>query len=202
MSFHASSDHICLLPFPWSAFFFLSPSVFFQKLEHCPCPCCPLPYTCWFGFWGFLPIFPAEDPPKWKFLLKGTWFSLPVGPVGHLRLQVDLYAKHGVSYPALPSLREGWDEAPRALPWALTAPAPLPGCFQNLTLLSDCWVFERDPQLFICLPLYFFGFPVSRLLSFPFPMYLSYWTFSFSFSFFPSFIVSEQSKNLLELDCV
>lgn len=43
------------------------------------------------------------------------------GSNGTSRLQVDLYAKHSVPYPAFPSLRGGWEEAPRALPWAITA---------------------------------------------------------------------------------
>lgn len=104
MCLHVSSGHICL-PFLWPSMFH-----FPSKVRALPLPPPLLPSFPHSLVWALAFLPSLLRIPEWKGLLKGTWFSLQMGPLGHLRSQLDLHANDSVPHPAQHSLREGWDE--------------------------------------------------------------------------------------------
>lgn len=89
------------------SFCFFSAPAPFQESEAGSHPLLPSSHTCWFGLWGSLPVLSAKGP-QVEGSAQGGWFSLQMGPVGHLRLQLDFDANARVPQPALHLLREWW----------------------------------------------------------------------------------------------
>lgn len=148
--------------------------------------CCPPPALAGLGLWASF-LFSLPGIPRWKVLLKGAWFSLQMGPVGHLRLQLDLHANGSVPCPALHWLREGGDAASQGASWGPDSLASIRLCPEPRAC-PDCPVpglglFTPSPRAALAFQSHV-GFP-SRFPS------LSSITFPSPVSFLPPF---SQSK--------
>ena len=133
-------------------------------------------HTCWFGLWGLLPVLSAEDP-QVEGSAQGGWFSLQMGPVGHLRLQLDLDANSRVPQPALHLLREWWPGAGRhsrpefpgtqmALDLAVPKAQRCPDCPLLLSPSPCASLAFLSLLCFPSLPYITFPFPISFLSPF------------------------------------
>ena len=80
------------------------PQIHFQQLPYTPTKS---PHTKACALYKYLSCVLSAEDPQVEGSAQSGWFSLQMGPVGHLRLQLDLHANSRVPQPALHSLREG-----------------------------------------------------------------------------------------------